>query len=142
LTAASETTLFLMRRSTFDTIGGFDERFTMPGGGFANYDFFERVLADPASPYIVLLGEGTFHQLHYGITTSAKGTAKELEPGLSIKEAFATEYTKLKGRPHRRPKRSPLLFGSIPNDAARELFFPPAPTRTAADQQIPQPVDY
>ena len=42
---------------------GYDERFDAPGGGFVNLDAFRRAVELPGARLVVLLGEGTFHQL-------------------------------------------------------------------------------
>lgn len=61
--------LFLYRR-LFDAVGGYDERFDLRGGGFANLDFYRRVVESPQVTLVHLLGEGTFHQFHGGTTTN------------------------------------------------------------------------
>ena len=43
-------------------LGGYSEDFVTDGGGFVNLDFYERAVADPRRPLVMLLGEGTFHQ--------------------------------------------------------------------------------
>jgi len=57
-------------RDAYIRLGGFDERFDLPGGGFVNLDFFRRAVLREGSELVVLLGEGTFHQLHGGIATN------------------------------------------------------------------------
>ena len=42
-----------------------------PGGGFVNLDLWCRALELPGIRPVVLLGEGTFHQLHGGVATNA-----------------------------------------------------------------------
>lgn len=65
-----ECSWFCMRRESFLRIGGFDERFQRPGGGRLNFEFRNRVLAQPGCQPVVLLGEGVFHQYHGGTTTN------------------------------------------------------------------------
>lgn len=80
LTPAESSALFL-RRDSWEMLGGLDERFDLPGGGFANPDLWQRVLQLPGLKPVILLGEGTFHQLHGGIATNAapKALTKSLE---------------------------------------------------------------
>jgi glycosyltransferase involved in cell wall biosynthesis len=52
-------------------IGGAEERFSMPGGGLLNFDLFRRMMQSDSARLTLLLGEGTFHQLHGGIATNA-----------------------------------------------------------------------
>jgi Glycosyl transferase family 2 len=62
--------LFLSRDS-WNLLGGVDERFDAPGGGFANLDLLIRASELPGCRLVTLLGEATFHQLHGGIATNA-----------------------------------------------------------------------
>ena len=57
---------------------------------------------------IMLLGEGTFHQVHGGIATNAVGEG--------YAQAFRDEYARLRGHPFRRPQVQPWFFGQL--DAA------------------------
>ncbi len=75
LVAPPETTFFVMNRQRFVDIGGFDERFVSLGGGFANFDVFARALGDADAPLVMLVGEATFHQLHFGATTREGASA-------------------------------------------------------------------
>ena len=68
-----ESNCLFVPRKLLEQVGGFDESFSMPGGGYANLDLFER-LGDVArtSPWSTILGEGTFHQVHGGTTTNVR----------------------------------------------------------------------
>lgn len=123
--APPETTFFVMSRARFQALGGYDENFRALGGGFANYDFFERAVADAGAPLVMLIGEGTFHQLHYGATTQAGGIARPADQGEgSLGDAYAREYEAIRGRPYRRSTPQPLLVGRITHPRVRPLFFP------------------
>ena len=61
--------LFMSRRS-FEDIGGADERFDIPGGGFLNIDIYRQACELPGTQPVLLVGEGSFHQLHGGTTTN------------------------------------------------------------------------
>ena len=56
----------VIQDSSFDRLGGYDERFDQEGGGFLNMDTYIRACEMPDSELVMLLGEGTFHQLHGG----------------------------------------------------------------------------
>jgi glycosyl transferase family 2/methyltransferase family protein len=89
--------LFLSRQS-WDFMNGVDERFDAPGGGFLNLDILIRACALPDSRLVILLGEGTFHQLHGGIATNARPEA--------IREAVASwraQYEAIRGEPWKPP---------------------------------------
>lgn len=62
----------LSRNGWFE-VGGFDERFLLPGGGLCNLEFFSRVVKRNNALNILLLGEATFHQYHGGAATSSSG---------------------------------------------------------------------
>lgn len=118
-----ETTFFVMRRALFDELGGYDERFRQVGGGFASFDFFRRAVAAAGDGFTMLVGEGTFHQLHYGATTQAGGVRREAEPGVSLGDLFGREYEAIVGEPFRRVERMPLLIGRVTHPAVPRLFF-------------------
>lgn len=65
----TESTALFLRRSLWEELGGMDERYVEPGGGFVCLDLYARALALPAIEPILLLGEGTFHQPHGGVST-------------------------------------------------------------------------
>ncbi len=63
LAPISESNGLFMRRATWELFGGLDERFDSPGGGIINLDTFRRAAELSDAELVVLLGEGTFHQL-------------------------------------------------------------------------------
>ena len=67
----AESNALFLPRDMWLALGGMDERFDMPGGGFANLDIYRRAIEYPGAELVILLGEATFHQLHGGISTSA-----------------------------------------------------------------------
>jgi hypothetical protein len=101
----TESNAIFMPAELWAELGGFDERFTSPGGGFVNLDLFARACALPDSLLVILLGEATFHQVHGGVATNA--------PTL-WHERFAEEYERLCGAPPGRPDAVPLYLGSRP----------------------------
>jgi glycosyltransferase involved in cell wall biosynthesis len=111
----SESNALFMPRELVQELNGFDERFGLPGGGVANLDLYARACALDESTLITLLGEGTFHQIHGGVATNAP-----LGSGYHDR-AFA-EYVELRGQPYRRPERSSLFFGSVPDQAVPFLI--------------------
>jgi len=123
LAPPTETTFFVMRKAMFESIGGYNEAFVQLGGGFASFDFFHRAAEAAGDGFIMLVGEGTFHQLHYGATTQAGGIRREAEAGISLGDLFAREYETIVGRPYSRVDKMPLLFGRITHPATPRLFF-------------------
>jgi hypothetical protein len=86
-------------------LAGYDERFETPGGGLVNLDTFRRACDLPDTTLIMLLGEGTFHQVHGGISTNQPKPADRLE-------AFHAEYVRIRGRPFSKSTRRPLMLGT------------------------------
>jgi glycosyltransferase involved in cell wall biosynthesis len=104
----NESNLLFLSRTLFDELGGFDERFSSPGGGIVNLDFYRRACDLPNSTLITLLGEATFHQVHGG--AMANQPASELPQRL---QACDEEHRRIRGAYFERSSRTPLLFGPI-----------------------------
>ena len=113
----TESNCVTMRRSTYQTIGGFDERFKSPGGGLTNLDFFNRVNELEDIQPIMLLGEATFHQFHNGTTTNVSHKDHPWE-------AMAKEYSTIRGKPFTPHYRKPVYFGDI-HPRCYRLIAPP-----------------
>jgi len=108
----SECSWFVISRSTFLSMGGFDSRFEAPGGGLCNHEFRDRAVSWSGIQPILLLGEGLFHQVHGGVATNA-------HPDRHPLKEFALEYEALYGKRHRsEPVPDPLYYGSM-SDSAR-----------------------
>ncbi|MEM9011020.1 MAG: glycosyltransferase [Pseudomonadota bacterium] len=101
----SESNALFLHRDRWQALNGYDERFRSPGGGLANLDMWKRACEHPGATVTMLLGEGTFHQIHGGATTSAAS---------SRRAAFDDEYQKLRGGAYRRPKVDAEFVGSAP----------------------------
>ena len=78
----NESCCMFMTRDRFLSVGGLDESFASPGGGYLNLDFFTRSLQHHGSAITVLLGEGSFHQIHGGVASNA---ADPVEVGRSFR---------------------------------------------------------
>jgi hypothetical protein len=99
-----ESSSLFLRRAIWDELGGLDERFDLPGGGLVNHDLYFRACALPDVQLVVLLGEGTFHQVHGGAATSGRIT----------RDAMRAQYEAIRGEAHRPPPNRPAFLGSIP----------------------------
>ena len=109
----NESNALFMRREMWDVLQGADERFDMPGGGLLNLDLLRRALELPAAELVVLLGEGTFHQLHGGIATSA--SMDELDVRLA---AWKAQYQQIRGVSWAAPSpRGRTYVGVLPTPA-------------------------
>jgi hypothetical protein len=113
LPIAESNALFLRRRH-WHALGGFDARFKMPGGGLANLDIWQRACALPDAQVILLLGEGTFHQIHGGAATNAP---RNMYPELH------EEYVKIRGTAFQPPTVQPLFVGRVPKEALPSIAW-------------------
>ena len=91
-----------MPRKLLEQVGGFDDSFSMPGGGYANLDLFERLAQAPGVTPASILGEGTFHQFHGGTTTNVADEAARRERVVSYRRALRGA-----ARPAARRRRPP-----------------------------------
>ena len=99
--------LFLSRR-VWDDIGGADERFDLPGGGAINLAIYRRAASHPKARLFVLPGEGSFHQLHGGVTTS------EVPEREDLLKRIGDQLNELLGERYRAPTLQPTLLGRVP----------------------------
>jgi len=112
----SESNFLAMGRAKWDALGGMDPRYDALGGGKANLDLYKRLLDLPDTPLVLLHGEGTFHQVHGGISTNTTGTERE-----AIMAAIQAQDRAIRGEPVRPPEAEPILFGPVRPPARRFL---------------------
>ncbi len=108
---AESNTLFLTRKA-WDEIGGMDPAFDAPGGGLANLDLFKRACERPDAQVVILLGEGSFHQVHRGVSTNV--AAEESDRRFA---AWAAQYREIRGEEWRMPEYTPVYLGCVPDQA-------------------------
>jgi hypothetical protein len=97
-------------------LGGFDPAFTETGGGQVNLDFYKRAVESEGVLLVILLGEGSFHQFHGGITTGTQGPER-----IKAMEDHFNQYAALRGGPYVAPDKRPVYLGSLPDSAIRFL---------------------
>ena len=118
LLAIAESNALFLRRELWERLEGFDERFDLPGGGFVNLDTYRRALELPNTELVVLLGEGSFHQIHGGIATNSDN---DLFP--EALRSWAQQYETIRGRAWVAPARnSPTYLGTLPRPALSHLI--------------------
>ncbi|HET7394823.1 MAG TPA: glycosyltransferase [Gammaproteobacteria bacterium] len=105
--APSESNALFLKRATYDELGGYDPAFDLPGGGLLNLDFFIRALERERSPLIMLLGEGTFHQIHGGASTGAP------EKQIDRFQIWAEQYRQIRGKAWQHPEKQALYLDSM-----------------------------
>jgi hypothetical protein len=109
-----ESNCFFMTRSLFETIGGADERFDLPGGGLINADIFRRAVDHPGTTPVQLIGEGCFHQVHGGTTTNIS-TAERNER----LARYLDQYEAIRGDRDIITHSAFSFLGHVPTEAAK-----------------------
>lgn len=115
LRAVLESNCLFCSREDYDQIGGIDLRFDLPGGGMVNLDLYRRIGDLPQTRLFVLPGEGTFHQLHGGVTTRPDAERE------ALMERFKAQYAQLRGGPYRSVQKRPTILGAMTGWAAPTL---------------------
>jgi cephalosporin hydroxylase/glycosyltransferase involved in cell wall biosynthesis len=142
-----ESNCLFVTRDQLQQAGGFDESFSMPGGGYANLDIYERLGAAPGVTVATMLGEGSFHQVHGGTTTNLTDVDERHRRLASYSEHFVG----LRGRGFRGHGKKIHYIGTMTPDIARTRArrrFSPNTFAAAADgpdgrprEPIPVPQD-
>jgi cephalosporin hydroxylase len=107
-----ESNCIFVPRALLEQVGGMDESFSAPGGGFVNLDFFERIVSSPGIAFVTMLGEGSFHQVHGGTTTNLA------EPDELVR-SYGDQYEELRGRRFQVPPQWAHYIGSLTPAACR-----------------------
>ncbi len=111
----NESNCFAIRRDTLIELGGFDERFVSPGGGYVNLDVFKKIVEREDIDKVMLIGEASFHQFHGGVTTN-----KSLKDSKILQ--YREEYRNIRGEEFRMSIFLPHYSGHFPAECAD--FFP------------------
>ena len=110
-----ESNCLFVPRELLEQVGGLDDSFATPGGGYANLELFERLGASPDVTVVSILGEGSFHQVHGGTTTN-DGARDDRRSKIL---AYGDHYRELRGRTHRGPAKTVHYVGALGSPAAR-----------------------
>jgi glycosyltransferase involved in cell wall biosynthesis len=102
----NESNAIFLTKALWAELGGYDERFRSPGGGLANLDMLSRAVQLADVSVVTLLGEGTFHQVHGGVSTNAIDSPHAL---------FSAEYQRIRGRSFQPPEYRSLYLGEVAN---------------------------
>ena len=113
-----ESSSLFLRRDSFEALGGYDERFDQPGGGLVSADAYLRACERPGAELVVLLGEGTFHQIHGGVMTGAP--ADEAQARFAD---WSAQYAKIRGAAPRPPLKTPHYIGHVPGPALPSVLL-------------------
>lgn len=106
-----ESNCMFASREAFADIGGADERFDLPGGGSLNLFMYRSLGVRPESRLFVLPGEGSFHQIHGGVTTTRSDDRRER---LARQNA---QLERLWGDTFHSLRREAVMLGPVPDRA-------------------------
>lgn len=109
-----ESNCLFMSAEHFKNIGGVDERFDIPGGGFMNLDLFKRACDNGDATPVLLIGEGSFHQLHGGTTTNVSPEVQE-----ELVERYKQQYREIHGEDLKGVSSDVFFFGHMPTEASK-----------------------
>jgi glycosyltransferase involved in cell wall biosynthesis len=104
-----EANCLFMKRALFEAQGGAEERFDFPGGGFLNLDIYKRATEAPGVTPVQIIGEGSFHQLHGGITTNSRGEERKAQL-----DRYREQYAEIRGHTEVMSKASFIYMGHMP----------------------------
>ncbi|PIE39527.1 MAG: glycosyl transferase [Gammaproteobacteria bacterium] len=110
----SESNCLAAPKKLLEELGGFDRRFNETGGGQANLDLYKRLVEHEHSQFLVLPGEGSFHQFHGGVTTGQQGEKRHQ----AMVDHFA-QYAAIRGGAYVAPNKRPIYVGAVPDNAVR-----------------------
>ena len=110
-----ESNCIFVPRPMLEQAGRMDESFSMPGGGFVNLDFFERMANSPNVNLVTVLGEGSFHQVHGGSTTNVA----EMSERSGLIDSYHDAYAELRGRRFITPAKEVHYVGTPPKAPRR-----------------------
>ena len=130
----SESNYLAAPRAHWDRTGGLDPRYDSHGGGKCNLDLYKRMLEQTGAPLTLLFAEGSFHQVHGGVTTNTAGPARE-----EVMAAIRDQDAAIRGADARPPATPARLYGA-PHPAVmpflRASLAPPKKRPKADKKQI------
>ena len=134
-----ESNCMFVAASLLEQVGGFDESFSMAGGGYANLELYERLGSSPDVTVATIIGEGSFHQIHGGTTTNQTDAAERR----SRVFGYSQHYADLRGRAFKGPGKPIHYVGRIayrrgaPLEAATHVDRTRSPTSAAGARRRP-----
>lgn len=106
--ASIESNCLITTREILDELGGFDERFDEPGAGLANIEILTRLRHHSTNQYVIIPGEGTFHQDHSGTTTSVSRVERK-----KLVEQYFAKYEDITGHTKVLNAKAPFYYGKV-----------------------------
>lgn len=112
-----ESNCLFVRRQAFETVGGCNEQFDLPGGGLLLPDLCRQLSRLDDSVMVQLLGEASFHQVHGGISTN---TTKQRQR--EKWDSYLRQYEQIRGEPYAVTDKPVRYYGHMPNYHASKLM--------------------
>jgi glycosyltransferase involved in cell wall biosynthesis len=109
-----ESNCLFLRKPVFLDMGGSDERFDFPGGGFLNIDILQHAAMREGTQLVQLIGEGSFHQIHGGITTNTDRADQRAKV-----ESYASQFQAIRGRELGGLGKRVYFLGHLPTQHAK-----------------------
>lgn len=104
-----ESNCLFMHRDIYTAIGGANEQFDLPGGGFLNMDMCREATAFPSTQPVLLIGEGSFHQVHGGTTTNVSPEERDKKVA-----SYNRQYEAIRGREFKVADKDVFYLGHQP----------------------------
>lgn len=104
-----ESNCFCVQKTYLTQINALNERFQTKGGGFLNLHIFKQLIHEKNCQPICLVGEGSFHQFHDGVTTNVPINNRPLIE-------MENEYLEIVGEKYTPPSYIPFLYGKDEED--------------------------
>ena len=103
---------------------------TFPGGGFLNIDIYQRACKQEGTQPVLLIGEGSFHQLHGGTTTNVSPQQRDQRV-----VGYQDQYREIRGE-DLQPSDKPVFFlGHLPTLESKIHMRTPAARQQAVSQE-------
>ena len=119
----AESNVLILKKSLYEDLGGYDEKFDIPGGALVNLDFFKRAIEHDNSQYFMLTGEASFHQYHEGVTTSRPVNAPSIEDeSKTTWDIYAQQYEDIRGIPYSLSAMAPMIYGPVNDHLQTEIL--------------------
>lgn len=109
-----ESNCLITTKEVLTECGGFDESFDEAGAGLANIELMTRLRHHADNQYVILPGEGTFHQDHRGTTTGASREDRE-----ALVASYWEKYKAITGNTTNITVRPPFYYGVVSTAAER-----------------------
>ena len=106
-----ESNCLFLRRSRFEALGGADEAFNLPGGGFVNLDLYKRACDSEGTTPVQSIGEGSFHQIHGGTTTNVPIGKRKNQTQL-----YREQYRDIRGHNDYVTEKEIFYLGHLPTE--------------------------